>query len=256
MIVTFFHGSRWLASLPKIAGPVFPPGTAISDASRASTALSMMNPTSPATASASSSRESYSHHSASIMGAPRESPRRWLRVSEPSCNRLSRPIHRGPEAKPVVGEVADRRIDGGDAGAPVDDALADEPARVDPEAQEHRGPARPLVEQAAREIAAAKHRRHQARRRDGTAVPAAARAIAPTAAAGAAAQSAGAGPRPANIGRALRRRGALARGLTRGDRLHRRRFDPRLGGRDGRRFAADVLRRRSALLLLRLLLLA
>ena len=51
MIVTFFHGSFCAASLGKTAGPVFPPGTAISDASRASTALSMMNPTSPATAS-------------------------------------------------------------------------------------------------------------------------------------------------------------------------------------------------------------
>ena len=55
MMVSFFHGSDCLASFGKIAGPVEPPGTAISEEPRASIALSMMNPTSPATASASSS---------------------------------------------------------------------------------------------------------------------------------------------------------------------------------------------------------
>ena len=44
MIVTRFHGSFCAASLGKTAGPVFRPGTAISDALRASTALSMMKP--------------------------------------------------------------------------------------------------------------------------------------------------------------------------------------------------------------------
>ena len=70
MTTTFFHGSFCPASFGKTAGPVLPPGTAISDALRASTALSMMNPMSPATASDSSSRESYSHHSASIIRIP------------------------------------------------------------------------------------------------------------------------------------------------------------------------------------------
>ena len=59
-----------------VADGAAPPFTAetfdavLLEASRASIALSMMKPTSPATASASSSRDSYSHHSASIILPP------------------------------------------------------------------------------------------------------------------------------------------------------------------------------------------
>ena len=61
-------------------------------------------------------------------------------------------------------EVAHRRIDGGDAAAAIDRALADGAARVHPQAQEHGGAPRPLVEQVAREVAAVQHRRDQVRR--------------------------------------------------------------------------------------------
>ena len=55
---TDLHGFVKNGGQKGVQRPVLPPGIAISEALRASTALSTMNPMSPATASASSSRES------------------------------------------------------------------------------------------------------------------------------------------------------------------------------------------------------
>src|SRR5947209_9597478 len=228
---------------------------AISDALRASTALSMMKPTWPETASPGSPRESYSPHSASFMCcALRWSSRRWLRVSEPSCNRLSQAVGGGTESQPLVSEVAQRGVDCRDSSAAIDRTFADIALSVDPQAHEHRRVSRPLVEQLAREVAAAKHRSDEMRRVSDSVVSAAAAARpAPArAAAGAVADSACPGARPAHIGCALSGSNALARSVGRGDLLHRRSFDLRLGRDHRSRFALDVLGRRAAFLFLRL----
>jgi len=63
--------------------------------------------------------------------------------------------------------------------------------------------------------------------------------------------STSAGARAGHVGRALRWRSALSRSLSSGDLLHRRHYDFRLRCNDGRRFALDVLWRRSAFFLFR-----
>ena len=132
MTVTRFHGSFCAASLGKTAGPVRPPGIAISDALRASTALSMMN-----RHRRQRRRQARpGNHSPTIPLRSCESllnlSRRRLRVSEPSCNRLSAAIERGTEAKPVVSQVAHRIVNRCDPRPAVDGAFADVTARVHP----------------------------------------------------------------------------------------------------------------------------
>src|SRR4051812_7915298 len=66
-MVTFFHSYFIWASFSYALIGVLPPESAITAALRASIALSMMKPISPAIASANASACSCSHHSASIM---------------------------------------------------------------------------------------------------------------------------------------------------------------------------------------------
>src|SRR5690348_8667800 len=152
-------------------------------------------------------------------------------------------------------KVADDRIDRGNTRAPVDRAFADIAARIDAEAKEHGGSARPLLEHVAWKVPAGEHWRHEVRRFGDSIVATPAGAVA-------ARTAARTGPYPARTragsgkrSRALRRRGSLARRLTCGDLRHRRDDDPRLWRLDRRRLAPDVGRRRSSLFLLRLRLL-
>jgi len=158
-------------------------------------------------------------------------------------------IDRGPEAKPVVGEVAHRRINRRHTGAAIDGAFADIAARVHPQAQENGRSTRPAVERLAREIATAQDGARQMRGFRHAIVPASSRAVSASAAARARSDAARARAGTAHVRRPLRRLGALARGLGGRDFLHGRRFDLRLGRDDRRGFAFDVLGRRPPFLL-------
>src|SRR5437763_1482217 len=100
--------------------------------------------------------------------------RRSLRVSEPSCNRLSTSVEGGPKAKPLVRQVAHSGIDRPVASAAIDGALCDSAACIDPEPHEHRRARRPAVEKLAWNIAAAQYGRREVRRLGNASVPAAA----------------------------------------------------------------------------------
>jgi hypothetical protein len=84
-----------------------------------------------------------------------------LRVSEPSCNRLSASIQRWPEAQALMREVADLAVDCRIAGATVDRALGHIASGVHPEAQEDGDATRPFVEHFLRKIAAGQNRRRE-----------------------------------------------------------------------------------------------
>jgi len=146
-----------------------------------------------------------------------------------------------------MGEVAHDIVDRRDAGAAVDGALADIASRIDPQAHEHGGAARPLFEHVAGEVAAGEHGRCEVRRFGDSVIAATARSIASGAAAGSIADSAGAGPGASEWCRALRRRGALARSFACRDLRDRRDDEFRLGRFDGRGFALDIGRGRGAL---------
>jgi len=135
---------------------------------------------------------------------------------------LAASIQRGPETEPLVCEVADRRIDGGNAGPAVDHAFADVTARIDAQPQEDGRTARPLVEQSAREVAPAEHRRREMRRFRNPAVATPARSTSTGSATGAGSGSTRSRTRTAHIRRTLGRRRGLARSLGSGDPLHRR----------------------------------
>src|SRR5690349_15415441 len=113
-------------------------------------------------------------------------------------------------------DVAHRVVDRRDAGSAQHVALADIALWVDAEAQEDRHPARPLLEELARNVAPCQHRANEVRRIGNTALATSARSGAARPTAGARASPAGAGAGSADIGRALSRRSALARRL--GDR--------------------------------------
>ena len=256
MTVDLLPRQLLLRELAEDRGPVFPPGIAISDASRASTALSMMNPTSPATASASSS----SDHIPTIR----------LRSCYPLLGyrgaRCAYPNHPAT-ACPVRSSAGRKRsrswarlqtsgIDRRDAAAAVDRAFADVAARIDSEPYENRRAARPLLEQLAREVAARKHgsdaaaadrRRPYPRHRPGRCRRRRCRSRCRLP------------RRPSGSGnrrRALRRSGAFARRFAGCDLRHRRDDHLRLGRVDRGRLALDVRRRRAAFFLLGLGLLA
>jgi hypothetical protein len=70
-----------------------------------------------------------------------------LRVSEPTCNCFTVSIERRPEAKAIVSEVADYRIDRRNSRAAVNGTFADKTARIDTQPQEHCRASRPLLEE-------------------------------------------------------------------------------------------------------------
>src|SRR5206468_12979581 len=74
--------------------------------------------------------------------------RRWLRVSEPSCNRLSAAVERWAEPEPVMRDVAQCAVDLRDPASAVDHAFGDIAASIDAQAHENGRTARPLLKQA------------------------------------------------------------------------------------------------------------
>src|SRR3712207_4383840 len=109
---------------------------AISDAPRASSALSTMKPTSPATASAISSGLSYSHHSTSIMSEP-------LPVSHLRCNRFAAFIQRRAVDEARGDEAAGHLVGLRIAAGLIGPAIRHPPIRLDREDDEGAAAARP-----------------------------------------------------------------------------------------------------------------
>ena len=151
-----------------------------------------------------------------------------------------------------MGQVAERIVDERQASPPVDRALADSAPRIDSQTHENGRVTRPAINDVGREITAAQNGRYEPRRLGDPARASSARSSTAAAAPRPGARTPRARARAADIGRALRRRGSLPRSFARGNWLDGRRFNPGLGGDDGRRFAPDVPGCRTALLLFRL----
>ena len=178
MIVTRFHGSFCAASFGKIAGPVFPPGTAISDAfARLDRAVDDEPDVAGNGIGKLVQRIIFPPFRFDHV-VPFGLSRRSLRVSEPSCNRLSASVQRRSKAQPVVHDVAHHRVDRRDPGSAKDIAFADIALRIDADAKEDRHSARPLIEHIAREIASGQHGRDEVRRFGDSVIAASASTIA------------------------------------------------------------------------------
>ena len=145
-----------------------------------------------------------------------------------------------------MGEIAHQSVDTGDASATIDHAFGNIAAWINPQAQEHRRTARPIVEQVAGEVVSLEHWCRKMRRlRDAAST---ARPVAPGAAACSIAAAASATSRTPDVRCALRRREPLPRRFARGHFLDPRDFNPRLRRHDRSRLTSDVLRGRAALL--------
>src|SRR5215212_3874005 len=106
-----------------------------------------MKPASPATASASSSRESYSHHSASIMTRALGSLSADvdLLVAEPCGDRGAARVERWPELPALHDQGAGPRVDRRISERSHDVAPARTPVRFDAQPQVDHAAARPAA---------------------------------------------------------------------------------------------------------------
>lgn len=144
-------------------------------------------------------------------------------------------------------EIADGRIDGCNCRAPIDHALGNITPRIYSKAKEDRRMRRPRLQKIAGKVAPAHHWACKVRRLE-DAFPAPARPIPSASAPGPRPCSASSCPEPWNAGRALGRSSAGTRRLACKNTVDGRCYDLGLWSDDGRRFALDVPRRRSALL--------